>query len=291
MSRPRLSRIVRFAVSFALLAGLVACGGTATLKDESASPAPADSPAPAATPTASPPVGDVGDPFEGFNRAMYAFNDKFDRFLLKPVAKGYRAVLPQVVRRSITNFFANLHEPIVILNDLLQGKFAQAVSDTGRFLTNTTVGVAGIFDPATSFGMSKHDEDFGQTLGVWGVGDGAYLVLPFFGPSSIRDGVGIVADYEVYPPNYLHSGPRDKLRLVEVVNKRAGLLDASDILEQAGGEDPYLFLREFYRQQRRNDIYDGNPPQSQTDKSLLFEDDPPAPADPARRTNDTPQSR
>jgi phospholipid-binding lipoprotein MlaA len=273
----------------AMTAGLSACGGTPTLKEAPETPESAATAPP--TPTASPTPQTVGsgDPFEGFNRVMYSFNDKLDRYVLKPVAKGYRAVTPDVVRRGITNFFSNLHEPIIIVNDALQGKFRQAASDTGRFLSNSTVGLVGLFDVATSFGLPKHDEDFGQTLGVWGVGEGAYLVLPFFGPSSIRDGVGLVADYETYPPSYLHSGPRDKLGLVEVVNKRARLLDASDILEQAGGEDPYVFLREFYRQQRRNAIYDGNPPQTQSDKSLLFEDDTPAPpAKPAEPDRNSP---
>ncbi|MEK7787875.1 MAG: VacJ family lipoprotein, partial [Chloroflexota bacterium] len=123
------------------------------------------------------------DPLEGFNRAMYTFNDKFDRYLLKPVAKGYRAITPKPVSKSISNFFRNLHDPGIMLNNLLQGKPGQAASDLGRFLVNSTVGIAGLFDVATKWGLQKHNEDFGQTLAVWGVGDGPYLVLPFFGPS------------------------------------------------------------------------------------------------------------
>jgi len=228
-----------------------------------------------------------GDPLEGFNRAMYQFNDTLDQYLMKPVAKGYRAVLPDPARRSVSNFFANLREPLVVLNDLLQGKFAQAAADTGRFLSNTTVGVFGLFDVATSFGLPRHNEDFGQTLGVWGVGEGPYLVLPFFGSSNIRDGAGLMVDWETYLPNQMRdSGTRNRLWLLDVVDTRARLLNASDILEEAGGKDPYAFVREAYRQRRRNLIYDGNPPQSQSDKSLLFEEDEPAAAPPPKKPSE-----
>lgn len=230
------------------------------------------------------------DPLEGFNRAMYTFNDKFDRYLLKPVAKGYRAITPKPVRKSVSNFFSNLHEPMVMLNNLLQGKLGQAASDLGRLLVNSTGGIVGLFDVATKMGLEKHNEDFGQTLAVWGVGDGPYLVLPFFGPSNMRDGPALVVDWETYPPNHLEdSGTRDKMYVVEVIDKRAQLLDASDILEQAAGQDPYLFVREASRQSRRNQIYDGNPPQAAPPPGL-FEDDTPAPSAP-RPGNDAPQSR
>ncbi len=221
------------------------------------------------------------DPFEGFNRAMYTFNDKLDVYILKPVAKGYRAVTPIPVRKSISNFFSNLHDPMVMLNNLLQGKPGQAASDLSRFLTNSTVGIYGLFDVATKIGLQKHNEDFGQTLAVWGVGDGPYLVLPFFGPSNLRDGPALIVDWETYPPNYMQdSGTRDKLFVVEAVDKRAQLLDATDILEQAAGRDPYVFVREAYRQRRRSLIYDGNPPQEAPDPSL-FEEDTPAPKTPS----------
>jgi phospholipid-binding lipoprotein MlaA len=217
------------------------------------------------------------DPIEGFNRAMYTFNDKLDVYLLKPVAKGYRAVVPTPVSKSISNFFSNLHDPMVMLNNLLQGKPGQAASDLGRFLTNSTVGIFGLFDVATKIGLPKHNEDFGQTLAVWGVGDGPYLVLPFFGSSNLRDGPALIVDWETYPPNHMEEhSTSDKLFLVEVVDRRAQLLDASDILEQAAGKDPYVFVREAYRQRRRSQVYDGNPPQEAPDPSL-FEDDTPAP--------------
>ncbi|MEK7223689.1 MAG: VacJ family lipoprotein [Pseudomonadota bacterium] len=229
------------------------------------------------------------DPLEGFNRAMYTFNDKFDRYLLKPVAKGYRAIMPKPVSKSISNFFGNLHDPGIMLNNLLQGKPGQAASDLGRFLVNSTVGIAGLFDVATKMGLQKHNEDFGQTLAVWGVGDGPYLVLPFFGPSNMRDGPSLIVDWETYPPNHMEEhSTSDKLYVVEVIDKRAQLLDASDILEQAAGQDPYVFVREASRQSRRSQIYDGNPPQAAPPPGL-FEDDAPPPA--PRPGNGATQSR
>src|SRR3990172_12216041 len=224
------------------------------------------------------------DPLEGFNRAMYTFNDKFDKHLLKPVAKGYRAITPRPVSKSISNFFNNLREPTVMLNNLLQGKPGQAASDLGRLLVNSTVGIAGLFDVATKVGLQKHNEDFGQTLAVWGVGDGPYLVLPFFWPSNLPDRPALVVDWETYPPNHMEEhSTRDKLVVVEVVDKRAQLLDASDILDQAAGQDPYVFVREASRQRRRNLIYDGNPPQAAPPPGL-FEEDEPAPKSPPQPT-------
>jgi phospholipid-binding lipoprotein MlaA len=231
-----------------------------------------------------------GDPLEGFNRAMYTFNDKMDRYILKPVAKGYRAVTPKPVRRGISNFFSNLREPIVMLNNLLQGKPADAVSDLSRFVFNSTFGIFGLFDVASKMDLPKHNEDFGQTLAVWGVGDGAYLVLPFFGPSNLRDGPALVVDWETYPPNHMEErSTRAKLLLVETVDKRAQLLDASDILDQAAGQDPYVFVRENFRQLRRNQVYDGNPPQA-APPAFLFEDDNPAPDAPKQRPENAPAS-
>ena len=136
------------------------------------------------------------DPLEGFNRAMYTFNDKFDRYLLKPVAKGYRAITPKPVSRGISNFFSNLHDPGIMLNNLLQGKPKQAGSDLGRFLVNTTLGIAGLFDVASKMGMEKHNEAIRQTLAKWGVGEGSYLVPPFLGPSNVRDGAALPVELE-----------------------------------------------------------------------------------------------
>lgn len=212
------------------------------------------------------------DPLERFNRAMFTFNEHFDRYLMKPVAKGYRAVVPSVVRRGVANFFGNLGEPITAVNNLLQGKPQQAGADTARFLINSTLGVFGFVDVATHLGLQKNDEDFGQTLAVWGVSDGPYLVLPILGPSSFRDAFGMAVDYYyLYPPAYAGSSTRSKLVVGSTVSTREQLLDASDILEQAAGEDPYVFLREFYRQRRRHLIYDGGPPLEVPE--FLFEDE------------------
>lgn len=221
--------------------------------------------------------GDNNDPIEGFNRAMYAFNDAMDTYVLKPVAKAYREVLPSPVRTGVSNFFGNLHDPVIMLNNLLQGKVVNAISDLGRFIVNTIVGIFGLFDVASEIGLEKHNEDFGQTLGKWGVDEGFYVVLPFIGPSTLRDTGGDVVDWQVYPPNLMEEGStRDKLYILEAIDRRAKLLDASDILDQAGGQDPYVFVREAYRQRRKNLVYDGNPPAEQPD-SILFEDDKPVP--------------
>lgn len=217
-------------------------------------------------------AGDDNDPLEGFNRAIFAFNETLDDYVLKPVAKGYRAVFPSPLRTGVSNFFYNLGDPGVMLNNLFQGKVSDSLSDLGRFVTNSTLGIFGLFDVASHLGMKKNDEDFGQTLGVWGMGDGAYLVLPFFGASSLRDGTGRVADYFTYPPNYMEeTSTRDKLFVTRAIDTRSQFLDAGDILEQAAGDDVYLFVREAYRQRRRNQIYDGNPP-APPPPDFLFEE-------------------
>jgi len=274
----------RFYLLFSLI-GVLALGACGTTRG----PAGPDAPPPADAAADN----NAHDPLEGFNRTMYTFNDKFDRYLLKPVAKGYRKVTPTPVRRSVSNFFSNLHDVPIMLNNLLQGKPKQAASDFSRFFVNSTIGVFGLFDVATKWELPKHDEDFGQTLAVWGVGSGPYLVLPFFGPSNMRDAPALIVDWETYPPNHMKdSGTRDKMFVLEVVDKRAQLLEAGDILEQAAGQDPYVFVREAYRQRRKYLIYDGNPPQAAPPPGLFEEDEtaPAAPASPAAPPN-APQSR
>lgn len=205
------------------------------------------------------------DPLEPMNRAIYSFNDGLDNVLLKPVAQGYRAVLPQFVRTGVSNFFANINDVIIALNNLLQGKVLNAVSDVGRVAVNSTIGILGLFDPATEFGLEKHNEDFGQTLGYWGVGDGAYLVLPLFGPSNIRDAVGRFVDFKTDPLTYVHSmRARNILWGTRLINTRADLLDTSKILETAA-LDPYEFVRDAYLQRRRNLVFDGAPPMEKDD--------------------------
>lgn len=207
------------------------------------------------------------DPFEPMNRAVFEFNDTADRFVFKPVAEGYRAALPEMVRTGVRNFFANLRDPWIALNQLMQGKIEPALSDSWRFIVNTTFGIGGIFDIATDMRLPKHNEDFGQTLAVWGLDFGPYLVIPIWGPSSVRDGVGLIADAYAYGPWWMPKALdldhpvrwQNALTAVDFVNIRANLLDATDILEQAA-LDRYAFVREAYFQRRRSLIYDGNPP-------------------------------
>lgn len=266
--RPDLSRRIIAHVAMVLCAViLAACASTKGDRHKPAASAPPEA-------SASKPKNNERDPLEKFNRAMFTFNLKVDKYVAKPVAKGYRRVIPKPVRKGISNFFSNLREPIVILNDLLQGKFKQAGSDLGRFLMNSTVGFFGLLDVADKVGLKEHDEDFGQTLGKWGFKDGPYLVLPFFGPSGVRDGFGLAADAQVDPVYQKDDrSTRQALIVTRIVNTRANLLDTTDILEQAGGADPYLFVREFYRQRRRNLVYDGNPPDKDELDPFLFEDE------------------
>jgi len=205
------------------------------------------------------------DPYEGYNRAMYSFNDAFDSAILKPAAKGYDAVLPDPIQKGVSNFFSNLNEITVILNDLLQLKFGQAFDDTGRFLLNSTVGIAGIFDVAGYAGHEGHDEDFGQTLGVWGVEPGPYVVLPFFGPRNVRDSFGLVADIYTDPVTHVDdNGARNALVALEVIDARANLLGVKKVLDEAA-LDEYSYVRDAYLQRRQNLVYDGNPPEEEFD--------------------------
>lgn len=201
-----------------------------------------------------------GDPFESFNRRMYAFNERLDEWFLAPVARRYREIVPDPVQAVVRNFMNNLYEPTNIINSALQGKADQAANDTSRLVVNSTVGVLGLFDVATRIGLERHDEDFGQTFAVWGFPSGPYLVLPFLGPSNIRDGIGLLpyyygTDLRFYPDDF---GVRLALTAIDVVDTRARLLGASKVLELQ--LDPYIFTRESYRQQRLNKIHDGNPP-------------------------------
>lgn len=197
---------------------------------------------------------DEVDPWQGMNRGIYKFNDWTDRYLLKPVAKTYVKVLPGVVRQGIGNIFANLATPGVAINQLLQGKPKDSLSDTGRFFINTTIGLGGIFDVATEVGLAEHQEDFGQTFGVWGVQSGRYLVLPFLGSSSVRDGVGQVFNMFTNPVGYL-SLPRERypVAALYVVDVRADLLSVESLVIG----DEYLFLRDAYLQRREFLVNDG----------------------------------
>lgn len=213
--------------------------------------------------------GSPADPLEPLNRSIFIFNDTVDGAIMKPVARGYRAVLPGFVRTGVTNFFSNLQDVWISVNDLLQGKVQQGVEDFSRFLFNSTFGVAGVLDVASSWGLQKHDEDFGQTLGRWGVGSGPYLVLPVLGPSTVRDGFGFLVDVQTDFVWRIDDVPvRNSLVAVRFINNRANLLDTTNVLEQAALEK-YTFVRDSWLQRRRSLVYDGNPPR---DRSELDED-------------------
>lgn len=204
--------------------------------------------------------GNPKDPIEGFNRAMFAFNEGLDSAIVKPVAKGYEAVLPSPIRTGVTNFFSNIEDLFIGVNNLLQGKVPEAFSDLGRVVINSTVGLLGVIDFASDAGLEKHDEDFGQTFGRWGVGNGAYVVIPVFGSRTVRDTAGLVLDVAVDPvANHNPKRTRDMALILRLVNDRANLLPADKVVEEAA-LDKYSYMRDAYLQRRRNLIHDGNPP-------------------------------
>ncbi len=212
--------------------------------------------------------GNPKDPIEGYNRAMFAINDGVDQAVVRPVAVGYDAVLPSPIRKGVTNFFGNIADVFTGVNNILQGKIASGVSDFGRVVVNTTIGILGLFDVASEVGMEKHDEDFGQTFGSWGIPSGAYVVLPLLGPSTVRDTFGKVLDMETNPvANINDVATRNSLLLLSVVDLRASLLPADKLVE-AAALDKYSYVRDAYLQHRVNVIYDGEPPISRA-----FDDD------------------
>jgi len=204
---------------------------------------------------------DPNDPLESFNRSMYEFNDTLDKMIIKPIAQGYNAIMPKPVNKGITNFFSNLGDVVVVFNDLLQFKFEQAASDTARIVWNSTIGILGFIDVATHMGLEKHNEDFGQTLGYWGFGEGAYIVWPVYGSNTLRGTVGDLVDYFVADPISYVEPDKDRYWLlgIKAIDKRADLLSASKVLEEAA-LDPYVFSRDAFLQRRRNLVHDGNPP-------------------------------
>ena len=214
---------------------------------------------------------DPRDPWEPFNRAVTRFNDDFDAGIYRPVARGYKKVTPEFVDRGVTNFFGNQLDLMSALNNLLQLKLDQAASDLGRVAINSTVGLLGFIDVASDLELPTHREDFGQTLGYWGVPTGPYLVWPVLGPKNVRDSFGLVADWYSTPIAYLPSQEwRIGLAVLYGVDTRADLLGASDVLQQAA-LDPYSFTRDAYLQKRRYDVFDGQLPGGEGD---LFLDDP-----------------
>ncbi len=212
------------------------------------------------------------DPFEGWNRKVHAFNETVDEAVLKPVAQGYRAAVPALVRRGVDNVLGNLYDVWSTANHFLQGKAGSGLQMGMRVLTNTVFGIGGLLDPASEAGLTRRSEDFGQTLGRWGLPSGPYLVLPLLGPSTLRDTLGLLADRQA-SPSTLPDTERARLATgaLELVSIRANLLGAGNLLDSAA-LDKYLFVRDAYLSRRRDALYDGAPPME------LFDDEPPPPA-------------
>lgn len=209
---------------------------------------------PPAAPNAAP--ANPRDPWEKFNRTSFKINDALDRAILRPTARAYVRVTPRVIRTGVNNFFSNLETVSTLVNDLLQGKVVAAGHDTGRFLLNSTLGLGGLLDPASDAGLDKNDEDFGQTLGKWGVPSGPYLMIPLLGPSTVRDGLARIPDRYTDPAHYLEDdSTRFLITAVEVVDMRAGLLRLDDQLNSA--YDRYAFVRDAWMQNRAFRVSDG----------------------------------
>jgi phospholipid-binding lipoprotein MlaA len=230
-------RVIRMIVAFALAMALVGCASTTNPKD----------------------------PLEGFNRAMFTFNDKLDKVALKPAASAYQSTLPSFVQTGVGNFFGNIGDVWTAVNNLLQGKVADGFSDIARVAINTTLGLVGLIDIGTEAGFQKHKEDFGQTLAKWGVGPGPYIVLPLLGPSTLRDTVALPVDFK--GDLWLYQDPvrvRNTGSVIRIIDKRAALLDAGNLIEDAA-LDPYQFVRDAYLQRRLSQIYDGDVPNEKKD--------------------------
>lgn len=199
------------------------------------------------------------DPWEPLNRGVYSFNDAADKAILKPIAKGYKAVTPTFARRGISNFYDNLVTPRSALNNLLQGQPGQSFNELARFLINSTLGIGGLIDVAGHSGMQRYDETFAQTLAVWGLPSGPYVMLPFRGPRTLLDVIAMPVDFLTDPLiHYENTSIRDKLLVLSIIDVRTRLLAADRLLEDSS--DPYITLRESYLQNREYEIYDGDPP-------------------------------
>jgi phospholipid-binding lipoprotein MlaA len=231
------------------------------------------------------------DPWIGMNRGIYEFNDDLDRVVAKPVAKGYKAITPSWLRGMIGRFFANLEEPLTIANQLLQGKPGSFFQDTGRFITNSTIGVGGLFDVADHMKMPAHDEDFGQTLAVWGVPAGPYFTLPFFGPSTVRDAPSRIPEFFFGDLGYfgVPKAVEYGSLVLEVIDTRASLLATDATLDSA--YDKYGVMRDAWIQRRVYLIYDGNPPEEKLElapEDLDSEDDTAATQNPIESPQSSP---
>lgn len=231
---------------------------------------------------------ETGDPWEGFNRDLYAVHDSVDQAVFEPVARGYRAVTPGPLRQGVLNVLRNLRGPVIFANDLLQGEVNRGGVTAARFVVNTTLGVVGIFDPATSMGLERHDEDFGQTLAVWGVGEGPYMFIPLMGPSNVRDTAGRVVDIALDPMTWMRGDDADSWRVARTVTTavaaREQVIEAVDDLQNS--VDPYTSIRSSYNLLRESAIQNGR-----TDVQDLPDfDDMPVSDDPAApETGENPQ--
>ena len=206
------------------------------------------------------------------NRSLFSVHTTIDKVSTKPLAKGYRAILPGPVRKGISNFFSNLVAPRSAINNLLQGKPGRGISEIGRFVINSTVGIGGLIDAATMSGLEEHREDFGQTAAVWGVPDGPYVMLPLLGPHTLRDAVLLPVNIVVDPLyQYDNSSVRDKLYVLRLIDLRYRLLTADKFLDDS--KDTYVTIRESYLQNREYEVYDGNPPEDDDFFDEFLEED------------------
>jgi len=220
---------------------------------------------------------DPRDPWERFNRTTFKVNDALDRAILRPTARAYVKVMPKVIRTGVSNVFENLETVTTLVNDTLQGKLGAAGHDTARLLLNSTLGLGGLLDPATDAGIDKNDEDFGQTLGKWGVKSGPYLMVPLFGPSTLRDLPARGVDTLTDPSHYLEDdSTRYTITAVEVIDLRAGLLSLDDQLNQSF--DRYAFVRNAWLQRREYKVQDGNVEDEPLDEDAMMNETPEAPA-------------
>ena len=214
------------------------------------------------------------DPLERYNRAMFAFNETMDRAVVKPVAKGYNWIMPDFLNTGVTNFFSNLDDIVVFANSLLQLKIKQAVETSARIVWNTTIGLLGFIDVASHMELPKQNEDFGQTLAFWGVESGPYFVLPFLGPSTVRDGLAVPVDWILFDPVFQDKELKVTLTLLAIryTDKRADLITATDIIDETA-PDKYAYIRDAYLQRRKYLIHDGAPPDDVFKEDELFKDE------------------
>ena len=211
------------------------------------------------------------DPLEDRNRSIYAFNENLDEAIIEPAADGYDYITPNFLQKGFNNFFDNINYPVTIINQVLQGNFEESLSDTLRFTINSSIGILGFFDPASSMGLPEHDEDFGQTLAVWGVKEGPYLMLPFFGPKTLRSLTGDLADVLFNPLlNIDDTNLKIKTNLINILQDRSDLSSLEEELDNSF--DPYQYIKDSYIQNRKYKIYNGNITEDDLEIDIDFND-------------------